>query len=250
MSDCVYRVAERFVSINGEGRRAGELAVFIRFAGCNLRCSYCDTAWAWGYDARAEEMTAAEIIAYIRDCGVRNVTLTGGEPLTQPGIIELLRELADHNKNCEKISEKNLDKKSGKNSAEKISVEKISVEIETNGSVDVSEVCCLADRPLLTMDYKLPDSGMESNMLTENFAYLDGRDVVKFVCGSRSDLMRATEIMREYDLIDRVGVFLSPVFGRIDPAEMVEFIKERRLNGVKIQLQLHKFIWPPEMRGV
>lgn len=224
MNDCVYRVAERFVSINGEGRRAGELAVFIRFAGCNLRCSYCDTAWAWGYDAPAEEMTAAEILAYIRDCGVRNVTLTGGEPLSQPGIIELLRELADYNK--------------------------ISVEIETNGSVDVSEVCRLADRPLLTMDYKLPDSGMEGRMLTENFAHLDGRDVVKFVCGSRSDLVRAADIMQEYGLIDRIGVFLSPVFGRIDPAEMVEFVKERRLNGVKIQLQLHKFIWPPEMRGV
>lgn len=220
----VFRVAERFVSINGEGRRAGQLAVFIRLAGCNLRCSYCDTAWAWDYDAPAELMTAEEILEYIRECGVVNVTLTGGEPLSQPGIGELLALLAAD--------------------------DTISVEIETNGSVDVSAVCTLANRPRLTMDYKLPSSGMEGRMLTANFACLDECDVVKFVCGSREDLERALAVMREFDLIGRVGVYLSPVFGRIDPAEMVEFISRHRLNGVNMQLQLHKFIWPPDMRGV
>lgn len=220
----LYRVAEKFVSINGEGRRAGQLAVFIRLAGCNLRCSYCDTAWAWEHNTPAELMSAAEILAYIRGCGVANVTLTGGEPLAHPGIMELLRLLAAESD--------------------------ISVEIETNGSVDVAAVCALVNRPRLTMDYKLPASGMEAQMLTANFACLDERDVVKFVCGGSDDLQRALAVMREFDLPGRVGMYLSPVYGQIDPAEMVEFMKQHRLNGVNLQLQLHKFIWPPEMRGV
>ncbi len=219
-----YRVAERFVSINGEGRRAGQLAVFIRLAGCNLRCSYCDTAWAWGDDTPAELLTADEILAYVRGCGVGNVTLTGGEPLAHPGIMGLLRLLAAD--------------------------DTLSVEVETNGSIDVAEVCTIPNRPHLTVDYKLPVSGMEKQMHTANFALLDERDVVKFVCGGIDDLHRALTVMRDFALPGRVGVYLSPVYGQIDPADMVEFMKQHRLNGVNLQLQLHKFIWPPEMRGV
>jgi 7-carboxy-7-deazaguanine synthase len=222
-----FRVAEKFVSINGEGMRAGQLAVFIRFCGCNLRCSYCDTAWTWEYDApdmMFEEMSAKEILAYIRQTGVRNVTLTGGEPLCRSGILDLLRLLA--------------------------SEEVLSVEIETNGSQDLTEICKMANRPHLTVDYKLPGSGMEQYMHLASFKLLDKRDVVKFVCGSCEDLQRACEIIREFSLVERTNVYLSAVFGRIEPAEIVEFMKEQCLNGVNLQLQMHKFIWRPDMKGV
>lgn len=219
-----FKVAEKFVSINGEGRRAGELAVFVRFAGCNLRCAYCDTAWAWEFDAPAEEMTADEIYAYIKQTGVRNVTLTGGEPLLRDGIMELLQILAAD--------------------------DELSVEIETNGTQDLQPIIDMDNRPHLTVDYKLPGSGMEEQMHRESLWLLDGRDVVKFVCADIADMQRAVQVINDNDLMDRVWIYFSPVFGRINPADMVEFIKEQNLNGVTLQLQLHKFIWPPEARGV
>ena len=125
------------------------------------------------------------------------------------------------------------------------------VEIETNGSADVSEVVKIkGERPALTMDYKLPTSGMENHMLTENFALLEKKDTVKFVAGSRADLERALEIIREFRLIEKCSVYISPVFGEIEPAEIVDFMLANTLNGVNVQLQMHKFIWDPNMRGV
>ncbi len=219
-----YRVAEKFVSINGEGSRAGELAVFIRLAGCNLRCSYCDTAWAWEDDCPGEAMTAAEILAYIRETGIRNVTLTGGEPLTSPGVLGLVQTItADP---------------------------ALSLEIETNGSVDIAPFAALPNRPIFTLDYKLPGSGMEGRMHRPSFALLGTRDVVKFVCSDLADMARAAEVISELGLLGRVQIYFSPVFGSIDPADMVEFMRARRLSGVRLQLQLHKFIWPPDARGV
>ena len=100
------------------------------------------------------------------------------------------------------------------------------------------------------MDYKLPGSGMENYMNTANFALLNSHDSVKFVVGSEEDLNRAAEIIDRFKLIDRCHVYFSPVFGKIEPARIVEFMTERNLNGVRIQLQLHKFIWAPDKRGV
>ena len=219
-----YKVVEKFVSINGEGKYAGQLAVFIRFQGCNLNCSYCDTDWANRADAGYEFMTEDEIYGYIKEQGVRNVTLTGGEPLIQPGIGELL----------------------GKLSAD----ESLRIEIETNGSVSLEEYRRFVNPPEFTMDSKLPDSGMTDFMYLENLSNLDKKDTVKFVAGSRGDLEKAKQIMEEYSLIGRCSIYLSPVFGKINPAEMVEFMVENKWNGVNLQLQLHKFIWNPEKRGV
>jgi len=218
-----YPVVEKFVSINGEGQRAGELAVFIRFRGCNLACSYCDTRWANTDDAEAELMTAEEIASYASATGVRNVTLTGGEPLLQPGLGTLTDLLIS----------------SGHN-----------VEIETNGSISVAELAASGHRPSFTLDYKLPGSGMENHMLTDNYAFLTENDTVKFVSGSISDLKRAAEIIKEHDLISRCRVFISPVFGKIEPADIVDFMAAEHLNGARLQLQLHKFIWDPDKRGV
>ena len=218
-----FKVAEKFVSINGEGPRAGEIAVFLRFCGCNLNCSYCDTRWANTSDVKYEIASAEEIVDYVKSTGVKNVTLTGGEPLLQADIARLIVLL-------------------GETGAE--------VEIETNGSVSLKDFVSLSPRPAVTADYKLPSSGMEKYMLTENFSYLTLRDAVKFVVGDRYDLARAEEVINKYGLINGCRVYFSPVFGKIKPAEIAEFLKERKLNGVRLQLQLHKIIWEPDMRGV
>ena len=124
------------------------------------------------------------------------------------------------------------------------------VEIETNGSVDLSPYCELERRPSFTMDYKMPDSGMEHAMCLSNMEKLSSEDTVKFVVSSRSDMERALEIIEKYDLRERTAVYFSPVFGRIEPVEMVDFLMEKKLNDVKIQIQLHKVIWDPQKRGV
>lgn len=219
-----YKIAEMFSSINGEGTHAGQLAFFVRFTGCNLNCSYCDTKWANVPNAEYTEMTVDEIRSEVQKSGISNVTVTGGEPLIQPNIVPLLETLCGDGRY---------------------------VEIETNGSADVSEVLKIkGNRPALTMDYKLPSSGMESFMRTENFVLLEAKDTVKFVSGSLADLERALEIIRKYGLIGKCAVYLSPVFGKLKPAEIVDFMLSNKLNGVNVQLQMHKFIWDPNMRGV
>ena len=195
-----FKVAERFVSINGESVKAGELAVFIRFTGCNLNCSYCDTKWANEADASYEELTDEEIYDYIKRTGVRNVTLTGGEPLIQKDIDKLLLMLA-------------MD-------------EELQVEVETNGSVDIAEFKALTDR----VAFK--------------------KDAVKFVSGSIKDLETARDIIHEWALDIKSNVYISPVYGKINPEDIVDFMIENEMNGIKLQLQLHKYIWDPEMRGV
>lgn len=219
-----FKVCEKFISINGEGTRAGQLSVFIRFKGCNLDCSYCDTKWANEKDADFVPMSAKDIVEYIVETSVKNVTLTGGEPLLQPGIGELIKSL----------------KKNG-----------LRVEIETNGAVDLAPFCSEETRPgCFTMDYKLPSSGMENKMLKNNFLCLKTNDCVKFVAGAEYDLERALEIINEYDLTNRCNVYISPVFGSIEPAGIVEFMIDNNLNNVNLQIQMHKVIWNPEERGV
>lgn len=220
---CLFPVAEKFTSINGEGVCAGELAVFIRFRKCNLRCSYCDTLWANSHTAPAELLTAEEITDYILSTGVKNVTLTGGEPLLQENL-HLLTDI--------------------------LITEGLRVEIETNGSLPVERLASRSCRPVFTMDYKLPSSGMENKMCTENFLLLNKNDTVKFVSGSTGDLDRALEIIGDYSLLSRCHVYFSPVFEKLPPDRIVDFMKEHNLNGARIQLQLHKFIWNPDKRGV
>lgn len=216
-------VTEKFVSINGEGAHAGELAAFIRFRGCNLQCSYCDTRWSNCRTARADMMRVQQLTEWVSHTGVRNVTLTGGEPLLQEDIGSLIQSLMQGG---------------------------YRVEIETNGSVPVAPFIRSAYRPVLTMDYKLPGSGMESHMCTENFACLGEHDTVKFVAGSYEDLLRAKEIIEQFALAQKCHLYLSPVFGKIDTAEMVEFMIRYQMKDVRLQLQMHKYIWDPQKRGV
>lgn len=217
----VYELAERFVSINGEGRWAGELAVFLRFPGCNLTCSYCDTMWANLPDCPRISYTLEDIIEYVKDSGARHVTVTGGEPLLQYNVELLLENLTY---NC------------------------FQVEVETNGSVDLTNFIEKFPQISYTMDYKMPSSGMESKMYLANLSLLRNTDTLKLVSGSLADLDKARELINLVD--DNVLIFLSPVFGEIEPKDMVEYIIEHKLHRLKLQLQLHKFIWNPDEKGV
>lgn len=219
-----YKVVEIFSSINGEGPRAGQLAIFIRMQGCNMECTYCDTKWANEEDAKFHWTSTEEILDLLRLMHIRNVTITGGEPLMQEDILELLETLAKE--------------------------PELRVEIETNGSVSLEPFAKIENAPSFTMDYKLPGSGMEDRMLLDNFSYLTEKDTVKFVVKDYMDLCRARDVIREYDLTSRCHVYLSPVYGEIELEDIVNFMKSNNMNDVTMQLQIHKIIWGSEMRGV
>ncbi len=219
-----FNVVEKFVSINGEAAHAGELACFIRFAGCNLNCSYCDTAWANKQDVLSEALTCEEIYDYIVRSGVFNVTLTGGEPLLQPDIDKLLYKLSqNHN---------------------------LRTEVETNGSIDVSEYFGLGGNIEFTIDYKLPGSGMSDKMCLNNFKNVRPVDTVKFVVSDYNDLEEAKKVIDYYGLADKTRVYLSSAFNIITPRDIVAFMIENNMNKVRIQLQMHKYIWEPDRKGV
>ena len=219
-----YKVVEIFSSINGEGTKAGQLAVFVRLKGCNLNCSYCDTSWANEADASYTPMTAQEIYDRIKETRINNVTITGGEPLYRENMAELLAYLS-------------------KDSS-------LYIEIETNGSVELGTYMAIGDNISFTMDYKLPSSDMESRMCLANFELLRDCDTVKFVSGSREDLEKALEIITKYKLQGRVNTYISPVFGKIEPKDIVQFMLDNNLNDINLQLQMHKVIWDPDARGV
>lgn len=216
-----FPVAEIFDSIDGEGKRTGLMATFVRFAGCNLRCAYCDTAYALREEDAAEHLTGDELLARIRAYPWKRITFTGGEPLLQP-----IRAL------CETLGQDGCE-----------------CNIETNGAVPLFE-----ERPLrlfYTMDWKCPDSGMEGAMREDNFRRLGPQDVVKFVVSSRRDLLAMERVVRRrLTGPDAPRVYVSPVFGAVEPRALVEFVREKQLADVTVQVQLHKVIWPPDMRGV
>lgn len=226
----MFRVAEKFVSINGEGEHAGCMAAFIRLVGCNLQCSWCDTRWACQTDCECEELSAQELAEWAESTGAKCVTLTGGEPLLAPNVNELLRALL-----------------SPANSLEVI-------EVETNGSIQLdgfTELREIAPGKLhFTMDYKLPESGMNHRMAESNFKLLGEGDVVKFVAASREDLDCMRQVVESQLAHSPAQAFVSPVFGSIQPAEIVDYLLEHKLNQIRMQLQLHKIIWPNVEKGV
>ena len=220
-----FSVVEKFISINGESRRAGELAVFVRFRGCNLRCNYCDTLWACEDTAECKYMSVQEIYEYIKSTGIKNVTLTGGEPVLQKDIKELLKLLGGDSD--------------------------LRIEVETNGAVLLDEYYrTVPENISFTVDYKCPGSGMEKLMCLRNFEEIRELDTVKFVVSDRNDLDCMVKIIDTYRLTEKCMVYVSAVFGRIEPQEIVEYMTEHKLNDVRLQLQMHKFIWDPDMRGV
>jgi 7-carboxy-7-deazaguanine synthase len=169
-------------------------------------------------------MSEQQIYDYIRETGIKNVTLTGGEPLLVPDLLQLLQLLSKD--------------------------QFLHIEIETNGSIDLNAFVDISNPPAFTMDYKLPSSLMEAEMLVTNFSLLTKKDTVKFVVGSIEDLNRAKEVIHSYDLTSKCHTYISPVFGKINLEEIVDYLIKNGMNGVTMQLQMHKVIWDPNKRGV
>lgn len=218
------KVNEIFYSIEGEGIRAGYPCVFIRLQGCNLNCSYCDTRYSCE-DQECDDLQIREILANVREYGCKRVTITGGEPTIQTDFYELVNELQGRG---------------------------YLINIETNGTKSASEIRDEVPYGVtITMDHKCPSSGMNFKMRVDNYEGLTSKDVLKFVVGSYEDLVDADRVINALRIMDcHPYIYLSPVFGKIEPKDIVEFMKEHHYNDVRIQLQMHKFIWPPEMRGV
>jgi len=212
----MLKVNEIFKSIQGESTYAGLPCTFIRLAGCNLRCTYCDTNYAY-YHGR--ELSDDEIISKIEEYGAGLVEFTGGEPLLQeetPGLITTLL-----NKGYRVL-------------------------IETNGSICIG---CLDQRLTIIMDYKTPGSGMSERMNEKNFQFLKPTDQIKFVLMNREDYEWTKDIIIKNDLIQKFGenILLSPAYEELSPKELVRWVLTDNLQ-VRIQLQIHKYIWAPDER--
>lgn len=217
MESPLLKVNEIFYSIQGESTNAGLPCVFIRLTYCNIRCVYCDTEYAFyeGTDRSVEE-----IINEVKSFGCRLVEITGGEPLVQENVHILMKQLCDMG---------------------------YDVMIETGGSLPIE---LIDNRVKVIMDLKTPYSKMEKKNRYENINYLKPDDEVKFVIGSREDYDWARTILSKYDLVNKVKqVLFSPVFDKVENIDLAKWILDDKLN-VRFQLQMHKYIWHPETRGV
>jgi len=212
----LLRINEIFKSIQGESTYAGILCVFVRLTGCNLRCSYCDTTYA--YD-EGSAMSLNEIIKRVNGYGCRNVCITGGEPL-----------LNEHISKLTKLLKKYLFK----------------VFIETNGSQNID---ILPKGIVRIVDIKCPDSGMEQEMDWKNIKRLNRTDEVKFIISSKKDYEWAKGITKKYKIIDSTTVLFGLAHGKLKPKTLAGWILKDGLD-IRLNLQLHKIIWPDKVSGV
>jgi len=209
-------VNEIFHSIQGESSRAGYPCVFIRLTFCNLRCTYCDTVYAFH---EGSPLTIEEILRVVASYRCKLVEVTGGEPLMQEGVHELMTRLCDLG---------------------------YEVLLETGGSLDISRVDSRVRR---IVDVKCPGSAMAKNNLWDNIRHLRRTDEVKFVIGSREDFDWSVARVREHEIDLRAPVLFSVVHDALEPVRLAEWILETGINA-RMQVQLHKYIWNPETRGV
>lgn len=216
------KVVEIFKSIDGEGIRAGLPVTFVRLYGCNLNCSYCDTPYSHSTEAdKAKEMSVGEVVDVIKRFGIPNVTITGGEPMIHKGILDLICSLAE---------------------------EGFAVNVETNGTYSVLPTFAKYPSVMFTMDYKCPSSGMREEMSIDTLNTLRSCDVLKFVVGSKEDMDDAKAVLGL--ICSQPNVYFSPVFGKIEPKEIVQYLLDNELYGCRVQIQMHKVIWDPNERGV
>lgn len=209
-------VHELYLSIQGEGLRAGLSCTFVRLTACHLRCTYCDTPHAF---QQGEPITLDAIVEDVRELGCSLVEITGGEPLLQPLILPLMTRLAD---------------------------EGYTVLLETSGACDTAHV---DPRIIIILDIKTPGSGEVEANLWSNLDRLRPHDEVKFVVCDRADFEWALEIVKTHDLANRAAILVAPAYGELDPAEVAGWILETGLS-LRLQLQLHKLLWGPTRRGV
>ncbi len=210
-------IHEIYASIQGESTFAGLPCTFVRTTGCNLRCTWCDTTQAFYGGTRTAR---AEVRERALATGTKLVELTGGEPLLQPGTLPLLKELADAGR---------------------------TVLLETSGEADVSQVDARVHK---IMDLKAPGSGESHRNRWSNLAHITARDELKFVLASRGDFEWMRDVIRERDLAALTpNLLASTVFGKLAAREVVRWVLEDALP-VRVQLQMHKYIWAPEQQGV
>lgn len=212
----MLKINEIFYSIQGESSLAGLPCVFIRLTYCNLRCSYCDTEYAF-YEGR--DYPIEEILSEIKKYNCNLVEVTGGEPLVQSEVHTLMKELCDLG---------------------------YQVMIETGGSLPIKEI---DPRVKVIMDLKCPSSKMSHKNLYENINFLKPTDEVKFVIGNREDYEWSKEIIHKYSLEDKCTILFSNVFSELEPIQLAEWILKDNLK-VRFQIQMHKYIWSPTKRGV
>jgi len=210
------RINEIYLSLQGESTYSGLPCVMIRTTGCNLRCSYCDSAFSF---TEARDMSLPEILKAVDAFHVPLVELTGGEPLLQTESLELLKTLCDRN---------------------------YTVLLETSGSLDISKI---DPRVIIVMDLKCPSSGEMESMLWENINALRSKDEVKFVVGDERDFYWALNVVRKHRLDTKCTVLYSCVFETLQPSLLAEWILKERAPG-RMQLQQHKYIWDPLKRKV
>lgn len=240
------KVVEIFTSIEGEGIRAGFPCVFIRLFGCNLHCSYCDSQYA----CTGEEyvvMSIPEIMQSVKfySNGIKRVTVTGGEPLIHDGIDKLLQTLIDEG------YEVNVET-NGTKFPKRFPIDPVEdIHLDPRRMVEVHYVkpeSFKKGRLFYTMDWKCKSSGMENEMLIDIVNDLENDDVLKFVVGSKEDMDGALSVIER--MTSKPHIFFSPVFDKIEPKDIVEYITTKGLNDCRVQLQLHKFIWDKDKRGV
>jgi len=212
----VLRVNEIFHSIQGESGHAGLPCVFVRLTGCNLRCRWCDTEYAFH---EGQELSVAEVLAEVDRHGCPLVEITGGEPLLQEDAPELMARLLERGHQ---------------------------VLLETGGSLPIESV---PDGVVRIVDIKCPASGEVERNRWENVDHLKATDELKFVIADRTDYEWAARQIRERDLTRRCAVLFSPVHDELDPGELAGWVLADRLP-VRVQVQLHKILWPGVTRGV
>jgi 7-carboxy-7-deazaguanine synthase len=209
----VLKISEIFFSIQGESTFSGLPCIFVRLAGCNLRCNYCDTSYS--YEEDYSEMTIDTVMDEIKKFNSKRVEITGGEPLLQEETTPLIDKLIKHG---------------------------YTVLLETNGSIGLDN---LNSKVIKIIDIKTPGSGCEGSFRMENIAFLNADDEIKFVLMDRKDFEWAKEVVDKQHLNSKATVLFSPVSGKLDPRDLSEWILQEGLD-VRLQLQLHKIIWGDE----
>jgi 7-carboxy-7-deazaguanine synthase len=210
------KVCEIFASIQGESSYAGMPCTFIRLTGCNLRCSYCDTSYAY-FEGR--ELSEDEILREVQHAGIDLVEITGGEPLLQYEVFQLIRRLLDEN---------------------------YEILIETNGSQCINEI---DKRAIVVLDIKTPGSGMSGEMDFSNLDSIRSSDEIKFVITNREDYEWSKEIIQKHKLLGKCHLLFSPAFGILPPENLARWMIDDRLK-IRLNLQLHKYIFSSEQRGI
>ena len=245
-------VIEIFASIDGEGSRQGLLTTFLRLHDCNIRCSYCDTTYSYGIDSIFTEMTVAEVADVIESLGNHRITITGGEPLLQEAaVVELIDEL---NRRKAETMQDNTSGQAGStciididkfDKREMLNNSLYDFNIETNGTIIPS---FHRDNVWFTYDYKTPSSLAEESMNVDIFKVATERDLIKFVVGSPEDLDCMRRIIDQYPTAAQI--YVSPVWGQIEAVLIIDYMKAYNLQNVRFQLQIHKFVWDPDTKGV